>query len=102
MSAALTGINGYAAYDECPDAAFAGMALEYGTYPIEQTLQALRAEHWLHNHPEASPAQRDEIKRAIRDVFYIDTDDWKGMVHAQAVDACRTALGHLARASVET
>jgi hypothetical protein len=101
-SAPLTGINGYAAYDECPDAAFAGMALEYGTYPIEQTLQALRAEHWLHNHPEASRAQRSEIKRAIRDVFYIDADDWKAMVHAQAVEACRTALGHLARASAET
>jgi hypothetical protein len=98
-SASLTGVNGYAAYDECPHAEFAGMALEYGTCPIEQVLQALRAEHWLHNHPEASPLQRSEIKRAIRDVFYIDTDAWKAVVHAQAVDACRTAIGRLARAS---
>ena len=57
-SASLTGVNGYAAYDECPHAEFAGMALEYGTCPIEQVLQALRAEHWLHNHPEASRLQR--------------------------------------------
>jgi len=98
-SASLTGVNGYAAYDECPDAEFAGMALEYGTCPIEQTLQALRAEHWLHNHPEASRSQRDEIKNAIRDVFYIDSDDWKAMVLEQAADACSTAVGRLARAS---
>jgi hypothetical protein len=99
-SASLTGVNGYAAYDECPDAEFAGIALEYGTCPIEQTLQALRAEHWLHKHPEASSVQRREIKRAIRDVFYIDADDWKAMVLAQAVDACRVAIGRLARASI--
>lgn len=98
-SAALTGVNGYAAYDECADAEFAGIALEYGTCPIEQTLQALRAEHWLHNHPDASRAQHGEIKRAIRDVFYIDADDWKAMVLEQATAACRIALGRLARAS---
>jgi hypothetical protein len=100
-SAALTGVNGYAAYDECPNVDFAGIALEYGTYPVEQSLQALRAEHWLHNHPEAAPALRSEIKRAIRDVFYIDADDWKAMVHTQAVDACRMAIGRLARASAD-
>lgn len=99
-SAALTGVNGYAAYDECPAAEFAGIALEYGTFPIEQTLQALRAEHWLHNHPEAPRVQHDEIKRAIRDVFYIDADDWKAMVLEQAAAACRLAIGRLARASV--
>ncbi|MGH8712868.1 MAG: M14 family metallopeptidase [Casimicrobiaceae bacterium] len=99
-SAPLTGVNGYAAYDECPAAAFAGMALEYGTYPIEQTLQALRAEHWLHNHPQAPASQRGEIKRTIRDVFYIDSDDWKAEVQAQAAAACRTAIGRLARKPV--
>jgi hypothetical protein len=99
-SAALTGVNGYAAYDECPTALFAGMALEYGTYPIEQTLQALRAEHWLHNHPQAPESQRREIKRAIRDVFYIDSDDWKAAVLTQAVDACHQAIGRLARTPI--
>ncbi|MEP6997329.1 MAG: M14 family metallopeptidase [Betaproteobacteria bacterium] len=97
-SAPLTGVNGYAAYDECPATEFAGIALEYGTCPIEQVLQALRADHWLHNHPEAPRLLRREIKRAIRDVFYIDSDDWKAVVHAQAADACRMAIGRLARA----
>ena len=72
------------------------MALEYGTYPLEQTLQALRAGHWLHNHPEAPAKQREEIKRALRDTFYVDADDWKAMVYEQARDACLQAIAQLA------
>jgi Protein of unknown function (DUF2817) len=96
-SAPLTGINGAAAHDECPNAAFAGIALEYGTYPVEQILQAFRAESWAHNHPQAPKAQRDEIKRTFRDMFYVDADDWKQMVYDQAVDGCMTAIGHLGK-----
>jgi hypothetical protein len=94
-SAPLTGINGVAARDECPGAAFAGIALEYGTYPIDQVLQAFRAEHWLHNHRGAPAAKRDEIKRHLRDMFYVDADDWKQMVYAQARDACMKAVTRL-------
>jgi Protein of unknown function (DUF2817) len=94
-SAPLTGINGAAAHEECPRAAFAGIALEYGTFPIDQILQAFRAEHWLHNHPDAPTKQRQEIKRHLRDVFYIDADDWKQMVCAQAKDACAKSVARL-------
>jgi len=31
----------------------------------------------------------------------LDADDWKAMIHAQAVDACRMAIGQLARASAD-
>ena len=96
-SAPLTGVNGYAAYDECPHAELAAIALEYGTCPLAEVLHALRAEHWLHNHPAAPQRQKDEIKRAIRDAFYIDRDDWKDEVYGQAVDACRKATAWLAR-----
>ena len=96
-SAPLTGINGIAARDECPGARFAGIALEYGTYPMEQVLQAFRAEHWLHNHPDAPETQRSAIKRHLRDMFYVDADDWKKMVYRQALDACKKAIGRLAQ-----
>jgi hypothetical protein len=96
-SAPLTGINGFAAHEEAPHAAFAGIALEYGTYPIDQMLEALRAEHWLHNHPEAPSAQRSEIKRRLREVFYIDADDWKQVVWSQALAGCLTAVSELGR-----
>jgi len=98
-SAPLTGINGHAARDEAPQAAFAGIALEYGTYPITEMLQALRADHWLHNHPDAPTAQHHAIKHRLRDVFYVDDDAWKQKVYAQALPACTTALTRLEKAA---
>jgi Protein of unknown function (DUF2817) len=94
-SARLTGINGTAAREECPNAAFAGIALEYGTYPVERILEAFRAEQWAHLHPKAPKAQRVQIKRTFRDMFYIDADDWKQMVYTQAVEGCLRAIEHL-------
>lgn len=99
-SAHVTGIISDAAARECPDTEMTAMALEYGTYPLEHTLQALRAEAWLHNHPDAPGPQRDAIKRAMRDTFYIDADDWKAMVWEQARAACLRALAALAPTAV--
>jgi hypothetical protein len=94
-SAALTGINGTAARDECPGVAYGGIALEYGTLPMLAVMQALRADQWLANHPDASAEQRAAIKRTIRDAFYQDADDWKVAVHAQAVARAQEAVAGL-------
>ena len=98
-AARVTGLISSAAYAECPQAEITAMVLEYGTYSLEHTLQMLRAEHWLHQHPEAPQAQRAAIKRALRDAFYIDADDWKTMVVAQAQAACLQAIAGLAPGS---
>jgi hypothetical protein len=95
-SSRVTGVLCSAAYDECPRTEITAIALEYGTYDLERTLQAFRAEHWLHTHPQAPAAQRDEIKREMRDVFYVDSDDWKAMVYTQARSACLMAITRLA------
>lgn len=77
-----------AMFDECAGADCVGIALEYGTRKMS-SLDALRAEHWLHRHPQAaSPQQRADIKQALRDAFYVDDDEWRGMIAGQ----CRTAL----------
>jgi len=94
-SAALTGVNYNAAYDECPGAAYAGIALEYGTQSFAEVLGALRADQWLENHPDAPAAQRAAIKRALRDAFYVDAGDWKATVYAQALAAARAAFAGL-------
>ena len=101
-SAHVTGIISEAAHDECADTELTAMALEYGTYPLEHTLQTLRAEYWLHNHPDAPAEQRDQIKHAMRDTFYIDADDWKAMVYEQAKAACLKAIAALAPAPVHS
>lgn len=97
-SARVSGVICNAAYDECPRTELTAMALEYGTYPLEHTLDALRAGHWLRNHPEAPPEQQAEIKRALRDTFYVDTDDWKTKVYEQARAACLQAVTMLSAA----
>jgi hypothetical protein len=68
---------------ECPDAAITPMTLEYGTLAHVQVRAALRADAWLRAHPDASAAERAQIKRQIRDAFYVDQDDWKGMILGQ-------------------
>lgn len=97
-SAPLTGVNFNAVYEECPHAAYAGIALEYGTLPLEATFNALRADQWLANHAEAGADARARIKRTIRDAFYVDADDWKVQVCRQARDAALAALPPLAAA----
>lgn len=95
-SAPLTGVNYNAAYEECPQADYTGIALEYGTLSFAAVLQALRGDQWLANHPDAPPAVAAPIKRAIRDAFYQDEDDWKATVYAQAVEHTQRALAGLA------
>jgi hypothetical protein len=91
-SAVLTGMMWMAAYEECPQAEYTGIALEYGTLPQTEVMTALRADQWLENHPEAPEAQRLEIKRQVRDAFYTDTDAWKAQILEQAYDAAHGAL----------
>ncbi|MEO8305508.1 MAG: M14 family metallopeptidase [Betaproteobacteria bacterium] len=97
-SAELTGLMFNSAYEECAGVEYTGIGLEYGTLPLPAMLLALRADHWLHLHPEAPPALRASIRQGMRDAFYIDADDWKIAVVAQARDATSRALACLAKA----
>ncbi len=91
-SAMLTGMMWLAAYDECPQAEYTGIALEYGTLPIMQMMDALRADQWLELHPEAPPEQARAIKQHTRDAFYTDTDAWKQQIIEQALEAANGAV----------
>ncbi|MFL6665111.1 MAG: M14 family metallopeptidase [Rhizobacter sp.] len=96
-SALLTGLMWLAAYEECPQAEYTGIALEYGTVPIMEAIDALRADQWLEKHPEAPPELQQQIKRKVRDAFYTDDDGWKQQVVAQAFDAAHRAVKGLVR-----
>jgi predicted deacylase len=95
-SSELTGLMFNAVYDECPGVEYTGIGLEFGTLPLSAMLQALRADHWLHVHPDASPSLRTTIQREMRDAFYVDADDWKAAIYDQARDAAVRALAPLA------
>ncbi|SDI19529.1 M14 family metallopeptidase [Pseudomonas panipatensis] len=95
VSPLLAGMMWHLAYDECPQAEYTGIALEYGTVPGEEVLMALRADQWLYRHPGADDDTRRAIKRRLRDAFYVDTDAWKARILEQALDAARQAIDGL-------
>ncbi|KQT14345.1 M14 family metallopeptidase [Ramlibacter sp. Leaf400] len=95
-SAKLTGMMWSSIFDECPQAEYTGIAMEYGTQPVLQVLHALRADHWLDQHPEASPELKAQIKREVLEAFYTDTPEWKRRIVEQAREAMFQAVDGLA------
>ena len=94
-SAFLTGLMWHAVYQEAPQAEYTGIALEYGTVPVFDVVQALRAEHWLNNHPQAPAEQAQQIKSDMLAAFYTDTDLWRGQIISQARQAMFQAIDGL-------
>ena len=55
-------------------------------------LNALRADAWLHAHGDPLAPAGQAIKSEVRDAFFGDADDWKGMIAGQSLLATRQAL----------
>ncbi len=94
----LTGLMWMAAYQECPQAQYTGIAMEYGTQTTDKVLHALRGDHWLQGHLDAPEALKKQIKQDLMDAFYVDTDDWRDQVVAQAMQAMHQAITGLNKA----
>lgn len=75
-----------------PGVEFTGMALEFGTLPQPEVLNAVRADNWLHHHGTLDSAKGRALKRQMRDAFYCDADDWKSMLVEQGIARQRQAL----------
>lgn len=71
-------------------------ALEVGTMPVRDVLEALRKDNWLHLHGGLDHPDAKAIKSRIRAAFYPDTVDWKRQVWAHAHDMVNAALGAIA------
>ncbi len=121
-STVVTGPLWTAARDECPQAEYTGIALEYGTVPVLQVLQALRADNWLHVHGRGGAGQQaqetramgehagkeagkegareeaawEEARRQMMQAFFVDDDEWQAQVLAQAREAISQAIAGLA------
>ncbi|WP_322028747.1 M14 family metallopeptidase [Paraburkholderia sp. J76] len=70
-------------YDEFPGVEKTTLGLEFGTYDALQVLQALRADHWLHRHPQCEAAAAARIRQDLKEAFYCDNDEWKGLILGQ-------------------
>lgn len=95
-SAFLTGMMWSSIHDECPRAEYTGLALEYGTLPSAEVIEALRADHWLHLHPDAPAVLAQRIRQQMKEAFFTDTDEWKTQVLRQAREAFFQAVDGLA------
>ncbi|ROL89250.1 M14 family metallopeptidase [Pseudomonas chlororaphis] len=94
-SAHLSGTLDMAVMQECPQAQYNGLTLEYGTLPGPLVLKALRAEQWLQRNPKASPAQHRQIKQQMLDAFYVQTPAWQRQVLEQSRLVCRQTVAGL-------
>ena len=94
-SAFLTGLMWGSIPQECPRAQYTGIALEFGTVPLLETLQALRAEQWLQLHLDVPQAQAAGIKQQLKDAFHSETKEWQTQVLHQAREAMFQAIGGL-------
>jgi len=94
-SAFLTGLMWMSVYEECPQVQYTGIAMEYGTVPVMLGMEALRADHWLHLHPEAPADMAAAIHQNMLDAFYTNTDEWKIRIVEQARESMLQAVDGL-------
>lgn len=78
-----------------PNVLVSAIAIEFGTVPVMQVLDALRADNWLHAHGHPEASWPNPIKRQILGAFYVDSDLWRGMVLGQSLAVCRQTIAGL-------
>jgi Protein of unknown function (DUF2817) len=100
-SAPVSGLLNACVQDEAPQASYTGLALEYGTQPVFEVLQALRADHWLHRQRlrglPVAERLAESIGQQMRDAFYTATPEWQGQVISQGRQALFQAVDGLTR-----
>lgn len=79
-----------------PKSAVTGITLEYGTLPLPEMLDAVRADNWLHVHGRLDSPEGRAIKANIRAAFYQEQEDWKEMVWERGLDVSRRMVKALA------
>ena len=95
-SAVVVGANQPGILAAIPDTECAAIAVEYGTFSLEEVLEALRADNWLHANGDLDSPLGRKIKDEVRRALYPDKDDWREMVWQRAVEVNRRLLRGLA------
>lgn len=96
-SAPLSGNLWCGIRDECPQAEYTGIALEFGTLHYEKVMLALTADHWLHLQTATYPSVASRIRQEMIEAFFVDTAEWKEAVLTQTFCAAAQAVVALRR-----
>jgi hypothetical protein len=86
----------HAVYDECRQADYAGITLEFGTLPTQAVLQALRYDHWVARRRDPHDEHLAPARAAMRQAFFTDTPEWKQAVLTQTRAAALEAVNGMA------
>ncbi|TNE33788.1 MAG: DUF2817 domain-containing protein [Alphaproteobacteria bacterium] len=96
-SAVVRGTINIGMCESAPQAQATCTAIEYGTKPILEVLNALRADNWLYAKGDLDSDQGRTIKKEVRDAFYCDFDDWKQMIWERGISVVDMAIKGLAK-----
>ena len=91
-SAALDGTVADGIVEQLKDATHCFIAIEFGTYDINEVLTALRGDNWLYHKGDVGSPLGSQIKADIRRAFYPDTDEWKQSVWSRSEAVIGLAL----------
>lgn len=97
-SAIVRGTIDVGVCESAPKASHTCVAIEYGTIPVLEVLNALRADNWLYLKGDVDSEQGKAIKKQVRDAFYCDADDWKNMIWERGTSVVGMALDGLEKA----
>ena len=89
-----TMIEAFAAH--LPQTVSTAIALEFGTYPFDDCIPAMRADAWLHGFGQPESALGRRIAGDWLEKFFPDDDDWRYMVHWRACQVIDQAVRGLA------
>ena len=95
-SANLQGNLWHAAYEDCAQAVYTGITLEFGTQPMPVVTDALRFDHWVARRRDRVDELREPARERMRQAFYTDTPEWKRAVVRQGREAAVLAVDGLA------
>ncbi len=72
------------------------VGLEFGTLDWATVTHAMRADIWLYVHGKPTSSRGDQIRRQVKDAFFIDEEKWKSMICRRGIDVIQRVANALA------
>lgn len=95
-SVRLSGTIDFGYRRACPKAETTAITLEFGTRPLEEVHEAIRADNWLYARGGAEGSSHfNSIKQQMRTAFYGEDSQWKADIWARGQQIVAQALAGL-------